>query len=271
MAPALQLHHKPGDSEKVVSVANGGNHLLVLTTHGNVFAWGASEQGQLGRKVLERRKINGTVPEKVTLGTRARKAVVVGAGAYHSFAVDDKGDVWGWGLNTMGQTGTGYATPKLDDIVQTPQKVIGLSKDELGGDVVVEIIGGTHHTLFRTEAGKVYGVGRCNAGQLGLAEEDQAYKDRFDPDFVTVPASVTFPDAHDPIVQISCGTHNSAAVTAGGALYSWGQGLQSELGIPDEEEVRTPRVIVKKEGGSWHTESVSCGGQHTLALLRKKV
>ncbi|KAJ2931716.1 hypothetical protein H1R20_g5505, partial [Candolleomyces eurysporus] len=269
VSPGLQLYHKPGDTEKVVSVANGSNHLLVLTTHGNVFAWGASEQGQLGRKVLERRKIHGTVPEKITLGTRARKAVVVGAGSYHSFAVDEQGDVWGWGLNTMGQTGTGY-TSTLDDIVQTPQKVGGLSKDELGGDVVVEIIGGTHHTLFRTRAGKVYGVGRCNAGQLGLAEEDPAFKDRFDPDFVTVPALVTFPDADDPIVQISCGTHNSAAVTEGGALYSWGQGLQGELGVP-EEEVRTPRIIVKKEGGSWHTVSVSCGGQHTLALLRKKV
>jgi regulator of chromosome condensation len=263
------LHHRTGDTEKVVSIAAGSNHMLALTTHGKVFAWGASEQGQLGRKVLERRKVNGTIPERVTFGTRTRKAVVVGAGAYHSFAVDDRGDVWGWGLNNMGQTGTG-TTPRLHNMVQTPRKVVGLSRDELKDDVVVEIAGGMHHTLFRTEAGKVYGVGLCNAGQLGLAEDDQSYADRFDRNFVTVPALITFPDDQDPIVQISCGAHNSAAVTAGGALYSWGQGLQSELGI-EHEEVRTPQVVVRKEGGSWHTESVSCGGQHTLALLRKKV
>lgn len=268
VAPPLPLLHKPGDSEKVVSVASGSNHMLVLTTHGNVFAWGASEQGQLGRKVLERRKINGTTPEKVTIGSRARKAVAVGAGSYHSFAVDDRGDVWGWGLNTMGQTGTGYAS-KADDVVQLPKKVVGLSKADLDGDEIVEITGGTHHTLFRSAAGKVYGVGRCNAGQLGLDEEDPAFKDRFDPDFIVEPALITFPDAQDPIVQISCGTHNGAAVTEGGALYSWGQGLQGELGVP-EDEVRTPRVIVKKTGGSWHAAAVACGGQHTLGLFRKK-
>lgn len=268
VTPLLPLRHRTGDSEKVVSAASGSNHIMVLTTHGNIYAWGASEQGQLGRKVLERRKINGTVPDKVTLGTRARKAVVIGGGSYHSLAVDDNGDVWGWGLNSMGQTGTGYAS-KDDEVVPIPQKVLGLSKAELGGDHVVQIAGGTHHTLFRTAAGKVYGVGRCNAGQLGLDDEDPAYKDRFDPDFITEPALITFPDSDDPVVQISCGTHNSAAVTAGGALYSWGQGMQGELGVADEE-VRTPRVIVKKTGGSWHASAVSCGGQHTLGLFRKK-
>ena len=264
------LIRKAGDHEKFVSVASGSNHLLVLTTHGNVYAWGASEQGQLGRKVLERRKINGTVPEKVTLHSRSLKATAIGAGAYHSFAIDEHGDVWGWGLNTMGQTGTGY-NGKADDVVQLPQKVLGLSKAELGGDQVVEIVGGTHHTLFRTAAGKVYGVGRCSAGQLGLAEDDPAYKDRFDPDFIVEPALINFPgkDVNDPIVQISCGTHNSAAITEAGALYSWGQGLQGELGVP-EDEVRIPRTIVRAEGGSWHAVAVSCGGQHTLGLFRKK-
>ncbi|TFK43674.1 regulator of chromosome condensation 1/beta-lactamase-inhibitor protein II [Crucibulum laeve] len=266
--PILELSHKPGDYEKVSSIASGNNHLLVLTTHGNIYSWGAGEQSQLGRKVLERRKIHGTVPEKVTLGTRGRKAVAVGAGAFHSFAVDDKGDVWGWGLNSMGQTGTGFETDD-DSVVQLPAKVQGLSKEELDGDVIVDIDGGDHHTLFLTKAGKVYSCGRSNGGQLGLDDDDVALKDRAFPDFLPEPALVTFPDSDDPVVQISCGPHNNAAVTKGGALYSWGQGTQGELGVP-EEEVTTPRVIVRKEGGAWHAAAVSCGGQHGLGLFRKK-
>ena len=239
--------------------------MLVLTTHGNLFAWGASEQGQLGRKVGERHKINGTIPEKVGL----RKVVAIGAGAYHSFAVDQQGDVYGWGLNTMGQTGTGYVSKEGSDVVHGPTKVEGLSRSDLGGDRVVEIVGGTHHTLFRTEQGKVYGVGRCDAGQLGLADDDKNYKERTNPDFIAEPSLITVPDASDPIGQISCGSQCSAAVTEAGALYTWGQGLQGELGVA-EDEVRTPRVIVRSEGGSWHALAVSCGGQHTLGLLRKK-
>ncbi|RDB19904.1 Protein pim1 [Hypsizygus marmoreus] len=266
--PILELPHKPGDAEKASAISAGANHVLVLTTHGNILTWGAGEQAQLGRKVLERRKIHGTVPEKVTLGTRTRKAVRIGAGSFHSFAVDDKGDVWGWGLNSMGQTGTGYESSD-DAVVQLPKKVKRLSKKELGGDIVVQIKGGNHHTLFLTSMGKVYACGRSNAGQLGLADDDPALEDRFDPDFVPEPVLVTFPDPDDPIVHIASGPHNNMAVTAGGALYCWGQGTQGELGVPDEE-VRTPRIIVRKEGGAWAAVSVSCGGQHTLGLFRKK-
>ena len=250
------------------AIAAGSNHILVLTTHGTILAWGAGEQAQLGRKVLERRKIHGTVPEKVTLGRRTRRAVKIGAGSFHSFAVDDKGDVWGWGLNSMGQTGTGYLSAD-DSVVQLPKKVKRLSKEELGGDTVVQIEGGNHHTLFLTESGKVYACGRSNAGQLGLADDDEAFQDPIDPDFVPEPFLVTFPDPEDPIVQISSGPHNNMAVTKAGALYCWGQGTQGELGVPDEE-VRTPRIIVRKEGGAWAAVSVSCGGQHTLGLFRKK-
>ncbi|PPQ65585.1 hypothetical protein CVT26_000534 [Gymnopilus dilepis] len=267
--PVLELSHKPGDIEKVASIAAGSNHLLVLTTHGHIYSWGAGEQAQLGRKVLERRKMHGTVPEKVTLGSRSRKAVAIGAGAFHSFAVDDKGDVWAWGLNSMGQTGTGY-TSSEDSVVQLPQKVKNLSKEELGEDVVVSIQGGTHHTLFLLKSGKVYAVGRSNSGQLGLPDDHPAFKDRVDDDFVSEPVLVPFPDPDDPVVQVSCGPHNNAAVTKSGALYTWGQGVQGELGLGDVEEAKTPQVVVRKDGGAWFAAAVSCGGQHTIGLFRKK-
>ena len=269
--PTLELNHKPGDTEKVSSIASGGNHLLVLTTHGNVYSWGAGDQSQLGRRVIARRKIHGTIPEKITLGTRARKAVIIGAGAYHSFAVDDAGDIWGWGLNSMGQIGTGYKSSE-DSVVQLPKKVQRLSKKELDGDVVVQIDGGSHHSVFLLASGKVYACGRFNGGQLGLADDDVAFNDRSDPEseFLAEPALVTFPDPDDPIIQISCGAHNNTAVTSSGALYCWGQGVQSELGLGDEEEARTPRVVVRKEGGSWFAAAAVCGGQHTIGLFRKK-
>ncbi|PFH51391.1 hypothetical protein AMATHDRAFT_47104 [Amanita thiersii Skay4041] len=266
--PILELSHKPGDIEKVSALAAGNNHLVVLTTHGNIYTWGAGEQAQLGRKVLERRKIHGTVPEKVTLGNRSRKAVVVGAGAFHSFAVDEDGNVWGWGLNSMGQTGTGYSTSD-DSIVQSPQKIQILSREGLGGDLVVQIAGGEHHTLFRTLQGKVYACGRSNCGQLGLPDDDPAFLDHKDSDFIPEPVQITFPDPTDPIANISCGPHYNMAVTQGGALYCWGQGLQGELGVSDEE-VRTPKILVRKEGGKWFAAAVSCGGQHTLGLFRRK-
>ena len=168
----------------------------------------------------------------------------------------------------MGQAGTGYETQD-DAQIQLPTKVRRLSKEELNGDTVTQIVGGEHHTLFLTSAGKVYACGRSNAGQLGLPDDDPAFKDRDDPDFYPEPVEVKFPDDDDPVVHISVGTHNNLAATRDGALYCWGQGTQGELGVPDVE-VKTPRVIVRREGGSWAAIKVACGGQHTLGLFRKK-
>lgn len=268
----MELPAKAGDTEKFVAVAAGNNHIIVLTTHGNVYTWGAGEQGQLGRRVIERRKIHGTVPERVVLGTRSRKAIVIGAGNYSSFAVDDRGDVWGWGLNKMGQTGTGILDAKVDHTeVHLPKKVIGLSQHELNGESVVEIAGGEHHTLFLTSGGRVFAVGRSDDGQLGLPADHEAFEDRESPDYIVTPAQVPFPEHDDPVRHISVGVHFNMAVTEGGALYGWGQGEQSELGLgADGDIAKTPTVVVRRVGGPFAACDVACGGQHSLALLRKK-
>lgn len=270
--PILNLKSKPGDTEKFVDVAAGNDHVVVLTTHGNIYTWGTGERGQLGRKVLERHKINGTAPERIVIGARTNRAVLVGAGNYASFAVDTDGTVWGWGANSTGQTGTGYVNPSTDREVHSPKKVLGLSAEELGGgERVIQIAGGDDHTLFLTSQGRVFACGLSIGGQLGLADDDVAFKDRKSPDFLDRPVLVSMPEEleDDPVVQISAGTRTSMAITMDGALYMWGEGSQSELGAGDEEMLKVPTVIVRKDR-SWSAVMGSCGGQHALALLRQR-
>jgi len=133
----------------------------------------------------------------------------------------------------------------------------------------VQISGGEHHTLFLTSGGSVYACGRANSSQLGLAKDDAAWEGNPAREFLPEPVRVAFPDDDDPVVHIAAGLHNNMAVTKDGALYCWGQGTQGELGVPDVE-VATPRMIVRREGGSWAAESVACGGQHTVGLFRKR-
>lgn len=160
--PALQQH-------SFSQIACGDDHILALTTTGLVYTWGNGQQLQLGRRIIERRKINGLNPEKVGL----RDVVLIGTGAYHSFAVDKKGNVYGWGLNSLKQVGI----DSEEDTVATPRLIPSLSPKELSSDgsvKVVAITAGQHHSLFLLSDGRVFGCGRCDGCELGLDSSSNA-------------------------------------------------------------------------------------------------
>lgn len=112
---------KGGNSIRVVSVACGDNHTIVLTSNRVVFTWGVGDSGQLGhastanewapRQLLS---LNGRGVCRVRaahamLGACQRRAnsslfvcmTQVAAGAACSFAVTTRGSVLSWGTGAM--------------------------------------------------------------------------------------------------------------------------------------------------------------------------
>lgn len=152
---------------EVVDVACGADHVLALTSEGHVYVWGNGQQNQLGRRVMARRQLNGLEPERLGL----RNIVHVAAGMFHSFAVDKDGIVYAWGLNTFRQTGI---ADEDDDMVIRPTIVDALSPALHNGSKVTQVAAGEHYSLFLFDNGEVYGCGRCDANELGLASDNPA-------------------------------------------------------------------------------------------------
>jgi regulator of chromosome condensation len=240
----------------------------MLTTHGNIYTWGVGESGQLGSAASAKVPDEIRSPERIFLRTRHRRAVVVGAGNSHSFAVDNHGDVWGWGLNAHGQTGTGFSCTETDSLQMQPKKVVGLSKEELGGKRVITIAAGEFHSVFLVEDGRVFACGRSVGGELGLGKDHVAFENRPLSDCLPVPTQIAFPNPEDKIIHIAAGARRAVAITESGELYTWGEGGQSELGLGKKVEQVDEPTIVKRPDGLWKAVAVSCGGQHTLGLFR---
>ena len=89
---------------KVVGIAAGYYHTLAFLENGKVFGWGRNAEGQLGNGTT----IDNTCPQIIESITG--KVVGIAAGAYHSLALLEGGEVYAWGMNGDGQLGIGATT-----------------------------------------------------------------------------------------------------------------------------------------------------------------
>ena len=156
----------------IVAASCGENHVVALATTGRVYTWGTGEQFQLGRRIIGRHRLNGLNPEKLAL----KNISLVSAGMYHSFAVDTSGVVWAWGLNTFHQTGLSPSKGGNNDEILQPAQVDALAPEKHNGSRVIQIEGGEHHTIFLFDNGEVWGCGRCDGSQIGLAKDHPAWR-----------------------------------------------------------------------------------------------
>lgn len=150
------------NSKKMIikKVASGAQHTLALSECGKVYGWGDAESGKIGRMLNTRNKDAQALKiEKVG----AKNAIDVFCGNQHSFYINDKNQVFSWGLNNHGQLGLGN---KFNSSV--PARVHGL--DPFQGDYVVELAGGEHHSIARTKDGAIYCFGRNDEGQIGCGD-----------------------------------------------------------------------------------------------------
>ena len=135
---------------KVVDIATGTYHSLVLLESGKVYGWGRNGFGQLGDGTNKDRNL----PQLIT--SLPSKVVGIAAGDNHSLAVLKSGKVYGWGCNIYDQLGDGTAHNR-----KRPQVI-----DFIQGKVVA-LAGSYQHSLALLENGKVCGWGENGKGQLG--------------------------------------------------------------------------------------------------------
>ncbi|CAJ0958936.1 unnamed protein product [Ranitomeya imitator] len=90
--------------KRVVQVACGSHHSMVLTSNGEVFAWGYNNCGQIGSGTTAK---NQPTPRRVCAQLQSKVVIAVAAGPTCSMAITDNGQVYGWGYNGTGQLGVG--------------------------------------------------------------------------------------------------------------------------------------------------------------------
>ncbi|PSC76156.1 ubiquitin-ligase E3 [Micractinium conductrix] len=223
----------------VVGLAGGRLHTAAVTADGELYTWGANDSHQLGVRGPEQEVAPARVAQLEAFGVQA-----AASGTAHTLAVVDEGALAAWGSNEFGQCAQPEAT-----MVEQPK----LAK-ELRGLHIVRAAAGGNHSLSLSSTGGVFSFGAGGSGELGRGTaEDPA---------VPRPISRLWPLG---IVQVAAGESHSAALTAGGAVLTWGRGKYGALGPGDVENRSVPQRVRALAGV--RGVQLACGHDHTVLLV----
>ncbi|KAI9808901.1 MAG: hypothetical protein M1826_004018 [Phylliscum demangeonii] len=244
--------------KKIKSVACGTNHVLALDDKGKVFAWGSSQQGQLGRRVVGRAMAKGLVPREISFGRN--KIARVACGAWHSFAIDTAKRLWAFGLNTYGQTGIATGAGEASATIDQPTLVSGLR--DVG---LMEVDGGAHHSLAVDDQGRCLVWGRCDSAQSGIElgtipDDDVVFDTRGRQRFIQKATAI--PGLQ--VVHVAAGTDNSFAITADGVAYSWGFSANYQTGQGTDDDVPIATALTNSAVRGQKLNWAGAGGQFSI-------
>lgn len=174
--------------KKIKHIATGSNHVMCLDHKGAVFGFGAGQQNQLGRRVVERTRTGALTPRE--FGLPKNKITYVACGAEHCFAIDTRDQVWAWGSNNYGQTGISEGAGADRSIVLVPTVIQSLRDYK-----IKEIAGGMHHSLACDQDGKLLIWGRIDSAQGGipvdeLPKDNIISDDRGNPRILATPTQI---------------------------------------------------------------------------------
>lgn len=234
----------PGATGPPVQVAAGREFSLVLTSTGQLYAFGGNSQGELGNGGYNYEGVS--IPEAITLPGIKGRIIEVAAGEYHSLVLTSSGQLYTFGDNQSGQLGDGTTTSR-----PTPEPIA------LPGakGSIIKIAAGWEFSLAVTSSGQLYAFGNDEDGQLGNGKSDDSPH--------PTPEAITLPGITGSIDEISAGKDHSLVLTSSGQLYAFGSDRYGQLGNGKDEETPDPVPTLVKLP---HVTSVGRGSSANQVL-----
>src|SRR5690606_30207073 len=132
------------DDPTITKISAGMDHMLALTSTGEVYGWGYNGYGNATGT-----SSGGNVYTPVRVALPEGTVVTdIAAGSYFNVVVDDTGQVWTWGLDNWQQLGDGNPDTATDPVPQQIPMPEGVTADS--------VYAGYYNASFTTTGGDLY-------------------------------------------------------------------------------------------------------------------
>ncbi|WP_176700228.1 MULTISPECIES: RCC1 domain-containing protein [unclassified Gilliamella] len=194
--------------------------------NGDLWVWGYRNKGLQGNgdKKVSRKEPPARIEYFVEKGLSITQ---VAGGTYHIIALDDRGDVWGWGRDIHKEASGGKYTghghyPSLPVLVLENQDIIQISC-------------GKRISYALTRSGEVYFWGDGHDGESGTGIHGG---------HASKVALTKIPSGYfdnRPVVKIGAGYDSGYAINDAGTVFAWGDEERDSFGeVNHKAHVKTP-------------------------------
>ena len=230
---------------KSTAISAGADHVLVIGSDGNVYAWGNNAYGQLG---IDNGGLTVTAPTLVE-ALRNKNVISVSAGRYFSLALTEGGQVYSFGANNRLQLG--YELANSATYSATPTPITALST------VFITQISAGHESAIAVDVNnKAYLWGSVKNSVLGTADQEN-----------TSQAPAILPDAKTttPIDAVALSVNHSAFLLNDGTVGFMGWNKQGQYGNATTDTDPSMRFKIT-DTSARNIISVAVSDQQTVLL-----
>ena len=289
---------------KMSDISCGTMHNLALTEDGKVFSWGSLQGGQLGLSSDFLINLNDkSNPDKNYYLTNPTlipyfmdnniRISQISCGEAHSLALSNKGKIYSWGFGSNGQLGLGFCEDYYEpgeglvkSRVFEPQ-LIHTFKDCNGNKTtsynynimkIKEIKCGKTFSMFISNNNDLFACGINDLGQLGFKDPEKK-ENLLNPEIQCddyIYPSLLRCFNNKKVEKISCGEGHCLAVIQDinnntQSIWSWGNNKFGQIGHGLMVKISLPKEVEYLTDYNMNNFSdVSCGGFHSLILLKSK-
>lgn len=192
-----------GNNMVYTNISAGVNFSVAIDENGDIWTWGNNFEKQLGLGELSEIEYEMLTPTKITTGTKYVQVATYGR--LGAIAIDEQGNLWGWGTNALGILGDGsYDSEFIAEEILEPRIT-------RAGMNFKYIKSGNKCIYAVDEAGSLWATGSNKKGQLGI---DTSVEHS---DWIKVPISTKIKK-----VEIS-NYYQVIALDENGDIWSWGE------------------------------------------------
>jgi alpha-tubulin suppressor-like RCC1 family protein len=229
------------EPEDLYTLSAGGNHTAAIKTDGTLWTWGNGINGQLG---------NSTPVTTFAGGTNWKQ---VSSGSNFTAVVKTDGTLWVWGEASNGKLGNNV----LDNNKSTPVTTFA------GGTNWKQVSAGTFHTSAIKTDGTLWTWGAGTNARLGTL----SLGSRITP-VTTFAGGNNWADTPtvepEDLYTLSAGGNHTAAIKTDGTLWTWGNGINGQLGNASTLINNSTPVTTFAGGTNW--KQVSSGSNFTAVV-----